>query len=109
MHSRTTFTFRGIYDQLEYSLITYEHEYRNLMMLLKDKVCPDNFGQCGGMGRCGTCMVEITGIKEGASEVYRNEANTLQKMGIANPAIRLSCQVQINTILKNTFVQILEL
>ncbi len=43
----------------ELQLETYTHEYRNLMMLLFDKIYLEDFGECKGMGRCGTCMIEI--------------------------------------------------
>ena len=38
---------------------TYTSEYRNLMALITDKIYVEDFGDCQGMGRCGTCVVEI--------------------------------------------------
>lgn len=45
-----TIEFTGFYQGREYYFRTYEFEYRNLMVLLKDKICLDDFGQCGGVG-----------------------------------------------------------
>jgi 2Fe-2S ferredoxin len=41
---------------------TYVGEYRNLMLLLKDKMYLEYFGECGGMGRCATCVIKIKGL-----------------------------------------------
>ena len=38
---------------------TYTGEYRNLMALITDKIYVEDFGECKGMGRCGTCVIEI--------------------------------------------------
>ncbi len=103
-----TIEFTGFYEGQEYCLQTYEHEYRNLMVLLKDKICPEDFGQCGGMGRCGTCLVNVSGLANNPADSYKNEQATLAKMGIQNPATRLSCQVQIDEDLKNVVVEVFD-
>jgi 2Fe-2S ferredoxin len=103
-----TIEFTGLYQGQEYYLRSYENEYRNLMVLLKDKICPDDFGQCGGMGRCGTCLVNISGLINNPEQSYSNEENTLSKMGIKNPATRLSCQIQIDEDLKNVVVELFD-
>lgn len=103
-----TIEFTGLYQGQEYYLRSYEYEYRNLMALLKDKICPEDFGQCGGMGRCGTCLVNISGLPQNAEPVYSNEQNTLSKMGVSSPATRLSCQVQIDEELKNVVVELFD-
>ncbi|MEP7376850.1 MAG: ferredoxin [Chitinophagaceae bacterium] len=100
--------FTGHYEDKSYSLESNENEYRNLMSLLKDKICPEDFGQCGGMGRCGTCLIKLSGVSRDALLSYRNEDETLRKMGIVDPAVRLSCQIQINEDLKNVIVQLLD-
>jgi len=103
-----TIEFTGLYQEQEYNLQSYENEYRNLMALLKDKVCPEDFGQCGGMGRCGTCLVNITGLPNSIDELYKNERNTLSKMGITDVALRLSCQIQVDKDLTNVVIELFD-
>jgi ferredoxin, 2Fe-2S len=103
-----TIEFTGLYEGQEYRLESYENEYRNLMALLKDKISPDDFGQCGGMGRCGTCLVTISGMKDGSCSWYKNEQNTLSKMAVTDPAARLSCQIEINRDLTNAIIQLFD-
>jgi 2Fe-2S ferredoxin len=103
-----TIEFTGLYQGQEYYFRSYENEYRNLMVLLKDKVCLEDFGQCGGMGRCGTCLVNISGLVQNAEPTYTNEQNTLSKMGVTNHISRLSCQVQIDEELKNVVVELFD-
>jgi ferredoxin, 2Fe-2S len=100
--------FIGHYEGQTYSLESKENEYRNLMSLLKDKICPDDFGECGGMGRCGTCLIKLSGVPGDSLLSYRNEHATLRKMGIVDPAVRLSCQIQVNKDLKDVIVQLLD-
>lgn len=33
---------------------TYLQQYRNLMVLLNNSIYLENFGECGGQGRCAT-------------------------------------------------------
>ena len=100
--------FIGHYEGQTYFLESNENEYRNLMSLLKDKICPEDFGQCGGMGRCGTCLIKLCGASGDSLLSYRNEHETLRKMGIVDPEVRLSCQIHINEDLKNVIVQLLD-
>ncbi len=90
----------------EYMLETYTNEYRNLMMLLYDKIYIEDFGECKGMGRCGTCVVEILESTNNMSGTVRNEEATLKKTGVANTNIRLSCQIMVNEDLKNATIRI---
>jgi 2Fe-2S ferredoxin len=103
-----TIEFIGHYQGREYYLRSYENEYRNLMALLKDKICPEDFGQCGGMGRCGTCLVNLSGLANSPVDSYSNEQATLFKMGMQDQATRLSCQVQVDEDLKNAVVEIFD-
>src|SRR5688572_18072728 len=103
-----TIEFTGLYQGHEYYLRSYENEYRNLMALLRDKICPDDFGQCGGMGRCGTCLVNISAMPLDPEKSYSNEKNTLLKMGIKKSTARLSCQLQIDEDLKNVLVELFD-
>lgn len=103
-----TIEFTGLYQGQEYYFRSYENEYRNLMVLLKDKICLDDFGQCGGMGRCGTCLVNISGMPQNPEQSFTKEHNTLSKMGIMNPVARLSCQVEIDENLRNVVVELFD-
>ena len=100
--------FTGHYEDQTYLLESNDNEYRNLMSLLKDKICPEDFGQCGGMGRCGTCLIKLSGVSGDSLLSYRNEHETLRKMGIVDPEVRLSCQILVNQDLKNVVVQLLD-
>ena len=82
--------------------------YRNLMYLINDRVYADGFGQCGGMGRCGTCMVEILKHHTPLESLDRNESSTLEKMGISSPDIRLSCQMLVTADLDGIELKIIE-
>ena len=100
--------FIGHYGGQTYLLESNDNEYRNLMSLLKDKICPEDFGQCGGMGRCGTCLIKLSGVSGDSLLSYRNEHETLRKMGIVDPEVRLSCQILVNEDLKDVVVQLLD-
>lgn len=100
--------FTACYQGQQYNLQTYENEYRNLMVLLKDNICPEDFGQCGGMGRCGTCLVKIPGLPYDSADSIKNEQAVLGKMGIVGNTIRLSCQIQVNEDLKDTVVDVFD-
>ena len=90
----------------EYAVKTYLHEYRNLMTLLNNNIYLENLGQCGGQGRCATCMVKAVGLKGNANSMERNEAATIGKAGIADKGIRLSCQLLINEDLNGAVIEI---
>ena len=92
----------------EYAVKTYLHEYRNLMTLLNNNIYLENFGECGGQGRCATCMVKAVGLKGSANSMERNEAATIGKAGLADEAIRLSCQLLINEDLNGAVIEIAE-
>ncbi|NOT90065.1 2Fe-2S iron-sulfur cluster-binding protein [Ferruginibacter sp.] len=85
---------------------TYLHQYRNLMVLLNNSIYLENFGECGGQGRCATCMVKAVGLKGNATTMERNEAATIGKARLADEAIRLSCQLLINEDLNGAVIEI---
>lgn len=85
---------------------TYLHQYRNLMVLLNNGIYLENFGECGGQGRCATCMVKAVGLKGNANAMERNEAATIGKAGLADEAIRLSCQLLINEDVNGAVIEI---
>ena len=90
----------------EHLITTYRNEYRSLMMLIKDKIYPEGFGECGGMGRCATCQVKLNDARE-ISDMDRNEWTTLSKQDITDPSIRLSCQLFVDESLHLSIVNVL--
>ena len=102
---RFTVTESGTIHEIE----TYIHEYPNLMFLLRDKLFLDDFGECGGVGRCATCIIKLNGVEGNALKKDRNEPATLSKLGYTAENIRLSCQLYITTDLEDSQIEILEL
>ena len=96
-----------VLDQDEtYELTAYKGMYRSLMMLLYDQIYLDGFGECLGMGRCGTCTIKIEASKEPITGFNRNERATLAKEGINDPDIHLSCQIEVDERLDGAVVRI---
>lgn len=85
---------------------TYAYAYRNLMVLLNNTIYLESFGECGGQGRCATCLVKVSGIKGHAGTMQRNEKETLHKAGLADSNIRLSCQILITEDLNEAVIDI---
>ena len=77
-------------------------------MKLKDKLLFDNFGECGGMGRCATCVIQANGLSGASSQKERNEPVTLSKMGYSDENIRLSCQLYISKDLQDAEFTIID-
>jgi len=88
---------------------THVGEYPNLMFLLKDKLLLDSFGECGGVGRCATCVIKAKGIKGNSANKERNEPATLSKIGHTEDDIRLSCQLYITNDIDGAQIELLEL
>lgn len=111
MHDDTmskTIQFTVIEDGSEQVISTYFGEYRSLMTLLKDKLYLDEFGECGGTGRCATCVIKITGLSGESLIKERNEPETLLKMGFEEPEIRLACQINVTEELNGAVIEIVE-
>lgn len=90
-----------------YEIKTYANEYRSLMMLIYDRIYTESFGECLGMEKCGTCMVEIMGSKPDLSCYGRNEDMTLLRNIKAKENIRLSCQLIIDDKMDGLVVNVL--
>lgn len=101
-------TLTIIYQGETYSIKTYANEYRNLMMLIYDRVATEEFGECLGMGKCGTCLVEIIHSPKTLTSFDRNEATTIEKAGITGKNVRLSCQIVIDENIDGLEVEVLE-
>lgn len=69
----------------EHRVRAYPNEYRDLRELIVDQFNLDTFGQCGGNGRCATCMVQINNAPE-----------------------QLSCRVSVDDDLANAIVSVTE-
>ena len=89
-----------------YQLNTHHNEYRSLMMLILDKISPEDFGDCLGMGKCGTCLVEISGNANLLTSYNRNEEATIAKAGI-NTNFRLACQILVDENIQGIQVEVL--
>jgi 2Fe-2S ferredoxin len=50
--------------------------YASLMMLISNQIADEEFGDCRGMGKCGTCLVEILSGGDNLVDLERNEATT---------------------------------
>lgn len=107
----------GSYTDISFTLIngdekievqTAEGAYRNLMVLINEKIYVEDFGECKGIGRCGTCLIETEGLEAAGAEMDRNEKSTLAKVAVKKPNLRLSCQVMINHALHNAVIKIVE-
>jgi 2Fe-2S ferredoxin len=99
--------FKFIFLQKEEYVSTYPGEYRSLMELIYDKFYIEDFGECKGIGRCGTCAVNVVAPNNVLAVWEGNEEATLIKMGIHDPSVRLSCQIMINEQLNDTVIRLL--
>lgn len=102
-----TIRIRVIAGGEEHMLTTYPGEYRSLMMLIYDRVYVDGFGECRGMGRCGTCRVTIDGDPDMLTGMDRNEEATLLKTGHVPGEVRLACQILLDEQLDGRTVTVL--
>ncbi len=99
-------SFTVIDENAEHVIETHAGEYRNLMALIADKIYVEDFGECKGMGRCGTCVIEIVKTENEFPSQERNEEATLKKTGITGAKYRLACQLLINEKLVNSTFRI---
>ena len=89
------------YNNEQHILATYTHGYRSLMHFIFDQIYTEDFGDCKGMGRCGTCLVEIVNPKISSTNFERNEHRTLERLGETKPNIRLACQILVDERIHN--------
>ena len=75
----------------------HSYEYRSLMHFIYDKMYTDGFGECKGIGRCGTCAIEVMQAQGVEMEYHRNELQTLAKHNLtAEQGVRLACQIMLD-------------
>ena len=96
-----------VYGNSTFQIATYQGEYRNLMMLIYDKLYIENFGDCKGMGRCGTCLVEIM-TDHPVTTMDRNELATLSKTELQIAGGRLACQILIDASMHLATINLVE-
>jgi 2Fe-2S ferredoxin len=95
------------YEGKVHEIKTYTNEYRSLMMLIYDQIYPEGFGDCLGMGKCGTCLVEIISSIHEPSYYERNEEMTLLRTGVSGKEVHLSCQIMIDEFIDGIKVNML--
>ena len=107
--TKNTIQFTVIENGSSQLIETYPSSHPNLMFLLRDKLGLDGFGECGGVGRCATCVIKAEGITGNSIVKDRNEPTTLSKMGYEEESTRLSCQLYITSDLDGATITILDL
>ena len=90
----------------KYTILTCQGEYRNLMALLYDKIYMEDFGECKGTGRCGTCLIHLINSSDELLKREGNECTTLNKMGSISANSRLACQLMIDKKLHGLQIEI---
>ncbi|WP_366185957.1 hypothetical protein [Flavobacterium ovatum] len=101
-------SFTVIENEQRFPIKVKHGSYPNLMFLLKEELSLDSFGECGGVGRCATCVVQAIGVKGKSAIKERNEPNTLELLGFTEETIRLSCQLYITEDLEGAEITITE-
>lgn len=96
------------YENEIHALKTFTNEYRNLMELIFDKIFTEDFGDCQGIGRCGTCLIEILDNPEIAAQRFGNETSTVKKLDNIPYNSRLSCQILIGNEINNLHCKIIK-
>lgn len=100
--------FTVIYSGEEHQVKTSWGEYQTLRLLLANKFNISGFGQCGGMGRCATCLVEIEDIYGSTGFLKRSEHTSLQRTIKGYSIVRFACQIPVNDDLANVTIKILK-
>lgn len=108
-NQRKSIQFTIVENGIQQQTTTYHGAYPNLMYLLKNELQLDSFGECGGVGRCATCVVKTKGITGDSSVKDRNEPATLAKLGFEEKNIRLSCQIYITKDLNDAIIELMDL
>lgn len=98
--------FTVIYFGEEHRIKTWWGEYKTLRLLLSNKLNISGFGQCGGMGRCATCLIEITDVCGSTGFLKRSEHTSLQTLIKDYSIVRFACQIPVNDDLANVTIKI---
>ncbi|HEY0743524.1 MAG TPA: 2Fe-2S iron-sulfur cluster-binding protein [Chryseosolibacter sp.] len=100
--------FHVNYRGCTHEVTTHENEYRSLMALLYDKFYFEDFGDCKGIGRCGTCHVRVLTASPALSIRQRNETTTLGRMENVTETSRLSCQILITDAIEQMHFEVID-
>ncbi|WP_432221523.1 2Fe-2S iron-sulfur cluster-binding protein [Flavobacterium sp. TMP13] len=95
-------------EGVEYRVTTYQNEYRSLMQLIRDNSFLEDFGDCGGVGRCCTCVVEIISKEIPLTPFDGNERATIQKHDLDAEKFRLACQIMIDKSIDGLVVKVFQ-
>jgi len=87
---------------------TFAGEYRNLMVLIKDQLWVDGMGECGGMARCGTCLVELKNAAESLIVMEGKEAAVIKRTITTHSNIRLACQLLVDETINGLQVKVID-
>ncbi|CAN5408517.1 hypothetical protein BH09BAC4_BH09BAC4_30240 [soil metagenome] len=66
---KNTILFTLVYKNEDVQVQTRRNQYYSLMSLISDYLDVSGFGLCSGMGSCGTCVVEIDGVRSLSCDV----------------------------------------
>lgn len=102
---RTPIRFTIISGSEKVEVTTFRGEYRNLMVLINEILYVEDFGECKGIGRCGTCLI-VFSSDINLPEMDRNEKATLRKANVQGNQWRLSCQIMIDAYLEGSVITI---
>ena len=105
---KESITFYVTYHGIRHEIATHETDYRSLMALLYDKFYFEDFGECKGIGRCGTCHVRVSDASPALLARIGNEQTTLSKMENVTELSRLSCQIQVTKAIHNAHFEIVD-
>lgn len=103
--SRPIISFTLQFEDRVKDINTYHGEFRNLMVLINEKIFVEDFGECRGIGRCGTCLVKVDEVDK-IPDMDRNEESTLAKAGRNEYGWRLSCQLMIDESLQGVAITV---
>ncbi len=96
--------FTVIIGEERHAIESFKGEYRNLMMLLYDKFYLEDFGECKGIGRCGTCHIQLLNNSGELLQRVGNEGTTLTKMDGVTDHSRLACQINVDEKLEGAVI-----
>lgn len=80
----------------------------NLMEFLNANDYEQIEGTCGGLALCATCHVRVLECSPALDEQSDDEVAILETLPVIYDNSRLSCQIKLNTNLKNIKIQIPE-